>query len=339
MKGVRIWLSVVCGFILAMIVLGGATRLTQSGLSIVKWEPLLGVWPPRTEAQWQERFEAYKSATGQASILFPDLTLEKFKPLFLWEYTHRLAGRMTGVVFLVPYLYFLIRRRLSRSLAAKLAAAFLFGGLQGAVGWIMVLSGLNPDSAHVSHIKLAMHLALALALLMYVLWLRMDVDPEAKRWPGPRVVRNAAWAFMAVLWLQIIYGAFTAGLRAGYFYNTFPLMNGMWIPPDAFHVETSWHDLVSNPVTVQLIHRVLGWTIAIGAFTLWIHGRGYGLTGRQQQALRWVMLVSLAQFGLGIATLLLHVPVLLGVAHQLNAALLLCATTMLLHALRGHRVS
>ncbi len=334
-RSVRVWLGLVCLFLLGMIVLGGVTRLTQSGLTIVKWEPILGVRPPMSEADWVERFEAYKAATGQAAIMFPNMTVAQFKPLFYWEYAHRLVGRLAGLVFLLPYLYFLIRRKLSRGLAVRLAFAFVFGGLQGGVGWIMVASGLNPDSTHVSHIKLALHFGLALTLVSYVFWLWLKLIPTRQAWRGPKGLRHAAHALALLLAIQLIYGAFTAGLRAGYFYNTFPTMNGMWVPPDALRLEHGIGDLVNNPVTVQWIHRVLGWALAVVALGLWLYGRGFSLTRRQRGALRAVVVLVLLQFVLGVVTLLKVVPVAWGAAHQLNGALLLLSSIALMQALNA----
>lgn len=323
------WLLVVYVLVLGMILLGGVTRLTQSGLSIVEWKLIRGIVPPLNAAQWQDEFEAYKRATGQAAILFPNLTVEQFKPLYFWEWSHRLVGRLMGAVFLFPFLWFLVKRRLDRRLTFHLAAAFIFGGLQGTVGWIMVMSGLKPDAAHVNHIKLALHLSLALTLLSWLVGLICSLRPATSD-RVPRGLKTGSIAFLILLALQIVWGAFTAGIRAGYFYNTFPTMNGMWIPPETF-AGSLLHDAFQNPTTIQWIHRLLGWLVGFAAIALWWSGSQPGAGGRLRQALRAVLALTLLQFGLGVATLLLAVPVWLGAWHQLNAALLLSAAVVVLY--------
>lgn len=326
-----IWLCCVYAMILAMIVLGGITRLTESGLSIVKWEPVMGVLPPVGDAQWRERFEEYRASTGQAAAMFPDLTIGQFKTLFYWEYAHRLVGRLTGIVVAVPFAVFLARRRMTRSLAVKVALAFVFGGLQGGVGWVMVRTGLQQDMTHVSHYALAAHLSLALVLMGYIVWLILDLLPPDPAPRAPRLLGPASGAFLIVLALQIVYGAFTAGIRAGYFYNTFPSMNGTWLPPEAFGA-SPWRDLHSNPVAIQWTHRMLGWLLAVQAAALCVPLAGPGLAPRPRGAIAAVAGLTALQFGLGVATLLLSVPVWLGALHQFNAALLLTASVALLHA-------
>ena len=334
-RAVIAWLCAIYACILAMIVLGGVTRLTESGLSIVKWEPILGVLPPMNAAQWAERFDAFKSATGQAAAMFPNLTVEQFKPLFLWEYAHRLVGRMTGFVVGIPFVFFLVKRRLSKSLAIKVVAAFVFGGLQGGVGWLMVATGLQKDMTHVSHYALAAHLSLALALMSFVAWIIFDeTRGQDARTTFPRWLRIAVRIFLTVLALQIVYGAFTAGLRAGHFYNTFPTMNGFWLPSEAFGA-SPFSDLASNPVTIQWTHRLLAWLLGIGSIAMWITGLKSDLNRAARFAMNMVFALTLLQFALGIATLLLNVPVWLGAWHQLNAALLLTASLRLIHASRS----
>jgi cytochrome c oxidase assembly protein subunit 15 len=317
--------------ILAMIVLGGVTRLTESGLSIVKWEPILGVLPPMNGTQWSERFEQYRNATGQAAALFPNLTVEQFKPLFLWEYAHRLVGRLTGLVVAIPFVFFLARRRLERSLAINIVIAFVFGGLQGGVGWLMVATGLQKDMTHVSHYALAAHLSLALALMSFIAWLILDLLPRGESRPAPRWLRISSRTFLILLVVQIVYGAFTAGIRAGHFYNTFPTMNGMWLPAEAFG-PAPLRDLVANPVAIQWTHRLLAWLMIASAIIIGLSARKTGLTARQRGVLLGVAGLTGVQFALGVATLLLSVPVFLGALHQLSAALLLTAAVALVHA-------
>lgn len=331
-RPVFVWLVCMNVFVLAMIALGGITRMTESGLSITQWQPILGVIPPLTEADWQERFDLYRKATGQAAALFPNLTLEQFKPLFFWEYAHRLVGRLLGVVFFVPGAIFCMRRMIDRKLAVKLIVVFAAGGLQGAIGWIMVRTGLQQDMTHVSHYSLAAHLCAALAILAALTWLTLNLKPRPADQPA-RWVATSTVILLALLTLQITYGAFTAGLRAGHFYNTFPTMNGMWTPPGTFGANPL-HDLVANPLTIQWTHRWLAWLLAAYVSALWIKGLRGPISCRQRALLTTVFCLTALQFGLGVATLLLHVPVWLGSLHQVNAAVLLMAAVALLQASR-----
>jgi cytochrome c oxidase assembly protein subunit 15 len=331
---VRRWIALVCWFILAMIVLGGVTRLTQSGLSMVTWEPILGAIPPLDEADWQHRFDQYR-AFPEYQKLNKGMSLPEFKRIFYWEYFHRLVGRLIGVVFALPFLWFLFRGRLRGAIGPKLGVAFLLGGLQGFLGWYMVKSGL-VDDPRVSHFRLAAHFSLALLLLAWLHWIYLDLAAGPHAFPGPRRIRKAALAFLLLLVVQIVWGAFVAGLDAGLIANTFPRMFGRWVPPQAFDVaRAGLADLVNNPVTVQFLHRLLGALLVLAAWGLWWWARNYGLSARQRLHLRLVLALTLLQFALGIVTLLRYVPVALAAGHQLNAALLLLAAVGLLHALRG----
>lgn len=314
------WLLILCLLILAMIVLGGVTRLTQSGLSMVTWEPLLGAVPPLSHEDWEHRFEQYR-AYPEFQKINREMTLAEFKRIYFWEYLHRLAGRSIGLVFLVPYAVFVVSGRVRGGLVWKLFGAFVLGGLQGALGWFMVKSGL-VDNPRVSHFRLAAHLGLALLLLGYLYWIRLGLmcAPAPAR-PG---ARRATIAFLVLVSAQTLYGAFTAGLDAGYFYNTFPTMNGQWIPAGAFASAQDW---VSNPAAVQFLHRTLGIATGLAAVAL-------ALAARRRE-FHAIMGLTLLQVALGIATLLLYVPVWLGALHQLNGALLLLAGLYALHRVRG----
>lgn len=332
-RPVLAWLVTIYLCILAMILLGGLTRLTESGLSIVKWQPVTGIIPPLTEADWQARFADYKALTGQSQILFPDLTLDQFKPLFLWEYSHRLTGRLTGFIVAIPFIIFLIRRQLRPRLALKIIAAFIFGGLQGGVGWAMVATGLQPDAAHVSPYALAAHLGLALALMSFLVWIILDELPPRHRATAPRWLRRATLLFLLLLALQIFYGALTAGFRAGHIYTTFPLMNGYVLPP-GIAAPALPDALLTNPIAIQWTHRALAWALGLHALVIWLRARNHGLVNQTRHRVNLIVMLTLLQFALGILTLLLHVPIALAAAHQLNAALLLTATLALHHSLR-----
>jgi cytochrome c oxidase assembly protein subunit 15 len=330
-RGVRIWLYLTTFTILLMIGVGGLTRLTRSGLSIVEWKPISGVLFPLSDDEWQLEFEKYKQFPEYQKVN-SHFDLQDFKFIYLWEYSHRLLGRFIGLIFVIPLFYFAIRGRVRGGLAKKLVAALLLGGLQGFVGWFMVKSGLI-DQPRVSHYRLATHLGLAMFLMVFLYWIARDV-----RYPLRRSVngksRLFAWilAFLMLIVVQIFYGALTAGLHAGHIYNTFPLWNGLWIPPG---MGSMARDIFDNPVTVQFIHRGLGWTVFFAALALAYFGaRLPYVTTRQVVALRIVGGVAVGQFILGVLTLLHAVPLALGSAHQIGASLLLLATVHALHVSR-----
>lgn len=320
-RGVQRWLWFVWGLILLMVVVGGITRLTESGLSMVVWQPLIGALPPLTEAAWLDVFHQYQQ-TPQYQQVNHWMTLADFKQIFFWEYLHRLLGRVIGVVVLVPGIWFLVRRRLSHRVAVKVLLAFGFGGLQGLLGWYMVQSGL-VDVPAVSHYRLAAHLSLAFFVGCWMLWILLDI-----RAPGPRrgtPLSRATVAFLALLALQIVYGAFMAGSRAGYLFATWPDMHGTHWPPGA---DLGWPGITSNPLTIHALHRHLAWAVVIAGLALaW---RARPLRG-PAHALATLLLVQLC---LGIATVMSSVHIALATAHQGVAFLLLCAAVWLLHASR-----
>jgi len=309
-RAVGVWLLLVAVLVVAMTLLGGATRLTQSGLSIVEWKPVTGLLPPMSDAAWQRAFEQYQRFP-EYQKLNRGMSLAEFKAIYRFEYAHRLLGRAIGAAFLLPFLWFLWRRRLPRSLAWGLAGIFLFGGLQGLVGWWMVQSGL-VDRPDVSQYRLAIHLGLAVAILGLLARLGWRI-----LWPAPAARGGWAWAVLALVYLQLLSGALVAGLDGGLHYNTFPDMNGMWLPPELWAQQPAWVNLFENPTTVQFDHRVGAYATSLAVLALWWHRRGPAGT---------VMLLALAvQVGLGIATLLLQVPVALGVLHQAGALALFLA--------------
>lgn len=323
------WLDVICLLILAMIAVGGITRLTDSGLSMVRWEPILGAVPPLNEADWQERFAQYREHP-EFKQLKPDMTLGQFKWIYFWEYLHRLLGRLIGIAYAVPFLAFLVRGRIRGMLAGRLSVGFALGGLQGVVGWWMVKSGLS-ENPFVSHYRLAAHLGLALLVLGYLWWIRLDLT--STRHHAPRLHR-AGLIFLALVALQITYGAFVAGLNAGFFFNTFPLMGGRWLPPGLSVLAPWMRNFADNAVTVQFIHRWLG--VALGAATIFLWWSGSTAADAElKRRLVLVIQLTLLQVALGIMTLVLAVPVWLGVAHQVNAALLLLSVLALLHGTRA----
>lgn len=319
-RPVGFWLLALAGMVVAMVLLGGATRLTESGLSIVEWRPVTGWLPPLDEAAWQQAFADYQ-AYPEYKLVNHGMTLAEFKLIYGFEYAHRLWGRMIGIAFLVPFFWLLARGSIRRHRVPQLAGVFLLGGLQGAVGWWMVASGL-VDRPDVSHLRLAAHLALAVAILLALTWLALDIlRPRRPGWDSA-----ATWlvGLAGLAFLQLLSGALVAGLSAGLAYNTFPTMNGAWIPSDAYVGRPLWHDLLYNPTSVQLNHR-LGAYLLTAATLLTAWRIGWRRAG-------WIVAALAVQVTLGIATLLAQVPVWLGVAHQGGALALLLAILAALHA-------
>ena len=267
-RAIAVWLFVMCGLIFAMVLLGGVTRLTHSGLSMVEWRPLMGVLPPMNDAAWQEVFGKYQQFPEYQKINL-GMTLGEFKRIFLFEYSHRVLGRAIGVAFVLPFLYFLIRRRLNWRLAPKLAVMFVLGGLQGLLGWYMVQSGL-VDRPDVSAYRLTAHLGLAVVIYAYILWVAMSLwNPQLSSGGEGRHFRIAAPILTAVIFLTILTGGFVAGNDAGLAYNSFPLMDGRFVPADIFRLEPWWRNFFENLPLVQLDHRLLALLSVIATLVLW----------------------------------------------------------------------
>jgi len=336
-RAVAIWLLAVCVIIVALVAVGGITRLTESGLSMVKWEPLLGAIPPIGAADWARKFQEYRQYP-EYRLLKPDMTLEEFKVIFFWEYLHRLLARLSGLAFLFPYLAFLVTRRLNRALACKLAVAFVLGGLQGLMGWFMVTSGL-ADKPYVSHLRLAAHLSLALLLLAYLVWILAGLFPsQDTARPASRRLFLPAAGLAMLFALQILYGALVAGLNAGYMFNSFPLMMGRWLPPGMGTLEPGWLNLIHNGTTVQFIHRHLGVLVFLLTWVFWWKAKAHApAMGRAWTCARVLLALTALQVGLGILTLLLRVPVAMAVLHQLTACGLVATLTVLLASLSSAR--
>ena len=329
---VAAWLLVCCALVFAMVVVGGVTRLTRSGLSIVEWQPIVGTLPPLNEAQWVETFAKYQ-LTPEYRKVNQGMSLDAFKGIFWWEYFHRLLGRMIGVVFLLPLLWFWWRGRIDRPLALKLAGIFVLGGLQGAMGWYMVKSGL-VDDPRVSHYRLTAHLAIAFAIYAAMLWTALGLlYPGAAGALQPHL-RRLSWVITATLAYMVVTGGFVAGIRAGFAYNTFPLMNGHWVPPEIFVLDPWYLNFFNNMATVQFDHRLGAWLLALLVPWLWWKARREALTPRARLAVILLLVMLALQIALGIATLLLLMPIPLAAAHQGGAVLLLGAALLVNHALR-----
>jgi heme a synthase len=316
-RAVALWLLACCAMIFAMVVIGGITRLTESGLSITRWQPIAGVLPPLDEAQWQAEFDRYREIP-QYSAIHASMTLGEFKRIYFWEYLHRLWGRLIGVVFAVPFLVFLIRGQLARTLAPRLAVIFVLGGLQGVLGWYMVKSGL-ADRIEVSQYRLAAHLLAAVLLYAAILWTALDLLRPRRG----GIDRGVALATVMVL-LTMLAGAFVAGLRAGYIYNTFPLMGGALVPGEYGALVPWWRNWFENATAAQFDHRLLAELTWLLVALLWL---------REPRPLAALFAFASLQAGLGIATLLLVVPLPVAVLHQAGALALLTAALVTLHRL------
>jgi cytochrome c oxidase assembly protein subunit 15 len=328
-RRVAIWLFVCCAMIAVMVVLGGVTRLTHSGLSMVHWKPVTGLLPPLTHAQWEATFRAYQHYPEFQQIN-RHMTLEGFKGIFWLEYIHRLWGRLIGVVFLLPFLYFAFRGYLDRWLRPRLAGLFALGALQGALGWYMVKSGL-VDRPDVSHLRLAAHLGLAFVIYGYMFYLGLSLTTGRPSAAVTRSLRGPLLALLALVFVTIIYGAFVAGLDAGFIYNTFPLMGGRLVPAAALALEPPLRNLSENPVTVQLMHRILALTTFLAVIAIWWRARRLGTAIHPRAAFHALLGAAALQVTLGISTLLLVVPVPLAAAHQAGALALFSVVLWALH--------
>ncbi len=328
------WLLCCAAVIFGMILLGGVTRLTHSGLSMVEWQPLIGAIPPLSEQAWQETFEKYKQFPEYRKVNL-GMTLDEFKSIFLFEYLHRLLGRLIGVIFLLPLLWFAFRRRLRPGLAPSLAVLFLLGAAQGLLGWYMVKSGL-VDNPRVSQYRLTAHLGLAVAIYAWMLWLAFGLLLPQPAPGGPAVPRVGRWApgLVALVYLMILSGALVAGTRAGFAYSTWPLMGDSFIPRGLYAGTPAWLDAFEDITTVQFNHRMLAYLVVVAVLGFCLRMWRGGSPARVRMALGLLLLALALQVSLGIATLLLHVPVALAAAHQGGAMLLLAAALYCAHVLR-----
>jgi len=336
---VAAWLFSVAGMIMVMIVLGGATRLTGSGLSIMEWDPLMGAIPPLSDAEWQRLFALYQKIP-QYALVNAGFGIDGFKHIFWLEWFHRLWGRLIGLVFFVPLLWFLCTARIERRLIPRLVGLFALGGLQGAVGWFMVASGFMADSTAVSPYRLVIHLGLALTLYGAIVWTGLSVI-NPRPLPGAMsgaasgaafgVERLLARLCLALVCLTIVAGGFVAGLHAGLTYNSFPLMDGRLVPDGYGLLRPFWRNWTENVAAAQFDHRLLATLTVAMVAILAIRASRAGLPAFIRYSLAGAVLL---QYGLGVATLLMVVPVPLAVLHQAGAVILLTAVLVTLHALR-----
>jgi cytochrome c oxidase assembly protein subunit 15 len=331
-RAVATWLLACCGLVFAMVVLGGFTRLTGSGLSMVDWRPLMGILPPMNDAEWQRVFALYQQSPEFQKVNF-HMDVMAFKGIYWLEYLHRLLGRTIGVVFFIPFVVFVIKGYIRNNELPKYLLMFVLGGLQGLLGWYMVKSGL-VDVPHVSHYRLTAHLIAAFLIYAYMFWVAMSL-----LFPAPGNAAKHPWygktlGLTVLLTVTIISGGFVAGLKAGKIYNTFPMMGDYWLPPGLMALDPVWRNFFDNMTTVQFDHRWLALATFVVIAVYWFTARHADLPRRARPAVHALVHTAVLQVALGIATLLLAVPVFLGAAHQAVAMLLFTVALYLVHALR-----
>jgi heme a synthase len=329
-KIVIYWLLTGCILIFIMVVVGGITRLTHSGLSISNYKLISGTIPPMNETEWNEAFELYKQYP-EYQKLNNHFGLEDFKDIYFWEWLHRVIGRFIGLVFIIPFLYFLIRKQLSKPTIKKSIILLTLGGFQGFLGWYMVKSGLvdNPD---VSHYRLAAHLTTAFITFAYTFWVALDLMfPKQKE--INKSFRNLVRFGLGLLLLQIIYGAFVAGLDAGFIHNHWPMMNEGKFMHETVYIEQNplYKNFIEGKSGVQFVHRILAYVVVAAIFIIWNKSKKLSLTNYQQRGVNLLLIMVGVQFLLGVLTIILQVPVWLGVAHQVGAFVLLSIMTFTLH--------
>jgi len=334
-RAIAIWLCICAFMIFVMVVLGGVTRLTHSGLSMVEWKPAAGFLPPMTELVWQDTFEKYQQYP-EFKIKNPDMDLAGFKSIFWLEFIHRLWGRSIGIVFLVPFMFFLLRKKLDRKLIPKLITMFILGGLQGVLGWFMVKSGLS-DRPDVSQYRLTAHLIFAFFLYGWIFWTALGLF-----FPKPHTIKQSLHVYKGflsaltlLLVIAIMSGGFVAGTDAGFIYNTFPLMGETFLPKDLFVFDPWIRNFFENVVTIQFTHRLLTMLVFVSVVAFWFKTLNQELPGRTRIVLHCLLAAVILQVTLGISTLLLVVPVPLAAAHQAGALILLTAMLWARHEFRA----
>ena len=331
-RAVATWLLVCCGLVFVMVVLGGFTRLTGSGLSMADWRPLMGLLPPMGDAEWQRVYDLYRQ-TPEFLKVNSHMDVEDFKSIFWLEYLHRLLGRFIGIVFLVPFAVFVTKGYIKRREWPRYLLVFALGGLQGLLGWYMVKSGL-VDVPHVSQYRLTAHLVAAFLIYAYMFWIAMSLLFPAADGASKHAWYGKTLALFGLIVITIVSGGFVAGLKAGKILNTFPMMGEHWIPPGIMALTPGWRNLFDNAITAQFDHRWLAIATFIAIVVFWFRARRAELPGRARPAVNALLHTAVLQVVLGISTLLLAVPVVLGATHQAVAMLLFTVALYLVHALR-----
>jgi cytochrome c oxidase assembly protein subunit 15 len=338
------WLIAICVFVALMVIVGGATRLTNSGLSITEWHPVTGVIPPLSHDAWQAEFDRYKQIP-QYTALNKGMGLAGFKSIYWWEWGHRLLGRLIGMVFLLPLIWFIVTKRIPRGLVGRLVLIFVLGGLQGLLGWYMVMSGL-ANRIEVSQYRLAAHLGVAFLIFAATLWTALDIlraeRPPAALRAGPKRLPVLAGVVSALVFCQVLLGALVAGLRAGYRYNTWPMMEGRFFPDGAFSLHPWFRNFFENQGLVQFDHRIGAYLVVTAVTAMWLWGRKRSESREMRRALDIVLAFAWVQALIGITTLILVVPLPLGLLHQSCALGLFTASIYAFHVaampVRGVRV-
>jgi heme a synthase len=332
-RPIRAWLWSIAGMTFLVLIVGGITRLTQSGLSIVDWDPFMGVIPPLNEAEWQAAFDRYRQFP-EYQQLRQGMSMEEFRFIFFWEWFHRVVARAIGVVFLVPFLFFWIRGYFNRALAGRALLLFGLGAAQGVMGWMMVASGL-VDRPSVSHYRLAAHLSLAFVIFGYAVWLARELKLGRERTvlssPARRSMGRGLALVGGLFALQVVWGAFVAGLKAGAYHNTFPLMDGRLVPTALFFLDPPLLNFVQNPIAVQWVHRVLGTALGVAVLMLFFQVLRAGVDVASRRLNASLLGLMALQYLLGVLTLIYFVPVTLGVIHQAMAMVIFGVWTWWAH--------
>ena len=337
-RPVAIWLYIGVFMLVFQIVLGGITRLTESGLSITEWNPITGVMPPTNATEWQQEFDKYKT-TSQFQYIHADFTISDFKKIFFWEWLHRNWARLMGVVFIAGFVYFLIRRKFTSAMIMPLIMLFILGAIQGAIGWIMVRSGLVPERMFVGHFQLAAHFMAALLLLCYTFWFALSLSISKSELVIQRRLKRTAVLILIVLFFQLIYGAFMAGLHAAVAAPTWPTINGQWIPSQLNAMSPGWKNWFDNKITVQFIHRSLAYLLLILTIIFWV--RSLKVHGNKlfRMIRHLPFIFILIQVLLGIATVTFSpygdYLVYFGVAHQTVAIMFLLSILLVMFMVRN----
>ena len=326
------WLLLGCLLIFIMVAIGGITRLTHSGLSMVEWN-LFGSTPPSSQADWEILFDKYKQYPEYQLVNF-NFSLEEFKSIFFWEYAHRMFGRTIGLVFILPFFWFLFKKKISKELLPRLVLLLFLGGFQGLLGWYMVKSGLkaNPD---VSHYRLAMHLTTAFLTFAYTFWVALGLLYPKQALSAPHPLKKWFQLLFPVVVIQIIWGAYVAGLNAGKVYNHWPKMGEKWVDDAVTAMQPLYLNFIEGLAGVQFVHRYLAYIVVALILVIFFKARKMSLLSSQKWGVNALLIAVSVQFVLGIVTLLYAVPVSLGVLHQLGAFLLLGTVIFSLHRFRS----
>ncbi len=326
-RQVAYWLLLCAVVIFGMILLGGVTRLTDSGLSMVDWKPIKGIIPPITQADWQAMFAKYQQFPEYQKTNFT-MTLEEFKPIFMYEYLHRMLGRFIGIIFVLPFLFFYFTKRIAHGLTPRLVAMLLLGGSQGLLGWYMVKSGL-VDNPHVSQYRLTAHLGLAVFIYGFIVWTVLDL--LAPKLSHPKHLKRFSYTLSSLIFLMILSGGLVAGTRAGIPYPTWPLMGDSFIPPGLYSLTPFWLSAFEDMLTIQFNHRMFAYLIVVLVVTFAYKALKSDLNGPLKIAIYCFLILLVAQVTLGISTLIFYIPVPVAAAHQVCAVALLTASLFVSH--------